>query len=136
MRVESNRPVRNVSSKRDAKAASGAGPSFGDLLAGDAAPAAASLPAMGVSSLLAAQEIPDATAERRRGVARGFDLLDRLDELRLALLDGRLDGDTLAGLAQSVRSARSTVDDPGLAAVLDGIELRAAVELAKLGHGP
>jgi hypothetical protein len=135
MRIESNRSLRNVSSKRDGKRDSAAGSVFGDLLAGDAAAAAPAPPALGVGSLLAVQELPDATAERRRAMDRGLDILDRLDELRLALLDGRLDRETLTGLAQSVRSARSTVDDPGLAAVLDGIELRAAVELAKLGHG-
>jgi hypothetical protein len=135
MRIESNRPLRNVSSKRDAKANSAAGSVFGDLLAGETAPAASAPPALGVGGLLAAQELPDATEERRRAVEHGFDLLDRLDGLRLALLDGRLDRQSLQGLAESVRQARSTVDDPGLAAVLDGIELRAAVELAKLGHG-
>jgi hypothetical protein len=136
MRVDSNRPLRNVSSKRDAKTASGAARTFGDLLAGDTPPAASTTPAVGVGSLLLVQEVGDATGERRRALARGFDLLDRLDELRLALLAGGLDRDTLEGLAESVKSARSAVDDPGLAAVLDAIELRAAVELAKLGRAP
>jgi hypothetical protein len=133
MRIESNRSLRNVSSKRDGKRDSAAGSVFGDLLAGDAA--AAAPPPLGVGSLLAVQELPDATAERRRAMDRGFDILDRLDELRLALLDGRLDRRSLEGLAESVRQARSAVDDPGLAAVLDAVELRAAVELAKLGQG-
>jgi class II flagellar assembly regulator FliX len=137
MRVDSNRPLRNVSSKRDAKTASGAERTFGDLIAGDTAPAPPAAPAVGIgSSLLVVQEVGDATAERRRALARGFSLLDRLDELRLALLAGRVDRDALTGLAQSVRSARSGVDDPALTAVLDEIELRAAVELAKLGQVP
>ena len=135
MRVESNRPLRSVSSKRDGKTASGATRTFGDLLTGDAAPAAPAAPAAGLGGLLAVQEVGDATAERRRALAHGFNLLDRLDELRVALLTGRLDRDALTNLAQGVKSARSSVDDPGLAAVLDEIELRAAVELAKLGHG-
>jgi hypothetical protein len=38
-------------------------------------------------------------------------------------------------LAQLVRARRDQVDDPRLIAILDEIELRAAVELAKLA-GP
>jgi hypothetical protein len=39
-----------------------------------------------LGGLLAAQEVPDATDDRSRGIARGADLLDRLDEIRHALL--------------------------------------------------
>jgi hypothetical protein len=38
----------------------------------------------------------------------------------------------LADLARMAQAARAEVDDPHLAAVLDEIDLRAAVELAKL----
>ena len=38
----------------------------------------------------------------------------------------------LAALATAVRSARASTSDPALQSVLDEIEMRAAVELAKL----
>lgn len=42
-----------------------------------------------MDALLALQEVPDATARRSAGVKRGFDLLDRLDEIRMGLLLGQ-----------------------------------------------
>jgi hypothetical protein len=56
-----------------------------------------------------------------------------LDELRLAILDGRLRPVDLERLTRLVAEQRTAADDPRLAGILDEIELRAAVELAKLG---
>jgi hypothetical protein len=85
-------------------------------------------------NLLALQEVADATQSRRRAVKRGNDLLDRLDEIRHGLLLGTISPDRLVVLARNLREQRANIDDPQLIAVLDEIELRAAVELAKLGH--
>ena len=87
-----------------------------------------------LSPLYALQEVPDATARRARALRQGHDVLDRLDDLRMALLGGTLSGDRLQSLVEAVRAQRETVADPRLAAVLDEVELRAAVELAKLGR--
>jgi hypothetical protein len=65
-------------------------------------------------------------------VQRGATLLDRLDELRLGLLAGVLPRERLDELARTARTARETVDDPRLSLILDDIDLRVAVELAKL----
>jgi hypothetical protein len=77
------------------------------------------------------QEVPDAVAQRRRAVQRGSTLLDRLDDLRLALLGGSLTPGQIGELQRAVTSERALVDDPRLLAVLDEIDLRAKVELAK-----
>lgn len=92
-------------------------------------------PLAGLDALLAIQEVPDATVKRRRAVRRGHGLLDELQELQLGLIDGRLSEGSLRGLATRLKEARPEVDDPKLASVLDQIELRAAIELAKLRHG-
>ena len=84
--------------------------------------------------LLALQEVPDAVARNARGRRRGEDLLDRLDELRLALLTGRLSPGRIHALSAMVAAQKEQVTDPGLSQILEEIELRAAVELAKLGH--
>ncbi|TAN57291.1 MAG: flagellar assembly protein FliX, partial [Rhodospirillales bacterium] len=63
---------------------------------------------------------------------RGESILGHLDELRHGLLMGHLPKERLIELAQLVRGKRDQVDDPLLAQVLDEIELRAEVELAKL----
>ncbi len=67
---------------------------------------------------------------------RGEDILDRLDELRHALLMGVVPKERLIQLAQMVpRPARpGRRSAPGC--VLDEIELRAEVELAKLSRRP
>lgn len=104
----------------------------GDAQAGDSVGSVADLAAVG--SLLALQETPGDPDGDTRGRQRGEDLLDRLDELRLALLDGRLPAAAIERLADLVAARRAQVSDPRLAEILDEIELRAAVELAKLGR--
>lgn len=97
-----------------------------------ASPAASSAGAVtGVSALMTLQGVEDAAERRRRAVRRGSGLLDRLDELKLALLDGGDGAGALNRLARANGEARPDELEPGLAAVLDAIELRAAVEIAK-----
>lgn len=86
-----------------------------------------------VDALLAAQSVEGATEEERRQArARGDDILDRLDELRHGLLAGTLTRGQVVALANLVRSRRSSIVDPKLRELLDEIELRAEVEIAKL----
>ena len=134
MRIEGPPPVRRTAVRRDGDKAEAAGDKFAAALEGGdhAAPATPS-PAVGaLDGLLSIQEIPDALVGRRRAVLRGDSLLDRLDDLRLGLLAGAMPRDRLEELMRLARSARDAVDDPRLAAILDEIDLRAAVELAKL----
>jgi Class II flagellar assembly regulator len=133
MRVETNRPIGPTASRRGGKV-DGNG-SFAEALAGEpaAAPAGAA-PVGGLGALFSLQEVPDATVGRRKAIARGAHILDRLGELQLGLLGGTLDRNSLADLAATVRTARAAADDPRLQAILDEIELRAAVELAKLSN--
>ncbi len=88
----------------------------------------------GIDALLATQGVGDALGQeqRRRLVKYGEDLLDQLEEIRHGFLVGSIPKDKLISLAQMVRSRRDSVTDPHLAAILDEIELRAEVELAKL----
>jgi Class II flagellar assembly regulator len=88
----------------------------------------------GVSTVLALQGAPDSTERRarQRAVQRGDAMLDDLEQIRLGLLLGAIPRAKLEQLAQLVRARREQLDDPKLIAILDEIELRAAVELAKL----
>jgi hypothetical protein len=86
-------------------------------------------------ALLAAQSVGDATereGRRRRTIARGESILERLEALRRSLLLGAVPRETLAQLTQLLRTQREQQLDPRLAALMDEIELRAEVELAKL----
>jgi hypothetical protein len=69
---------------------------------------------------------------KRRAVRRAGRILDALDEIKLALLDGNLSLGQLDRLRRALRDERSLTDDAKLEGLLDEIELRAAVEMAKL----
>lgn len=86
-----------------------------------------------VDSIFAVQEVPDAIDERSRKVLAqyGDDLLGRLDELHLAILAGVISKDKLAELAQKLRAKRQASDDPRLNEIIEEIELRCEVEVAK-----
>jgi hypothetical protein len=90
----------------------------------------------GVDSILAVQAInPDAgSAARQRMAQRGEDILDQLDDVRVQMLSGAIPKAKLTNLAQLVRSKREEGVDPRLSAILDEIELRAEVEIAKLSR--
>jgi hypothetical protein len=90
-----------------------------------------------IDSLLLIQQV-DNSAERearRRLVRRGEELLDGLEELRHGLLMGEIPKERMMTLAQTVRNRRENCGDPRLGALLDEIELRVEVELAKLSRG-
>ena len=127
-------PTSSSSSSRAGKAAGGfALPSTGAAVsAGPAAQAASASGVAGMSALMALQGVEDATERRRRAIRRGGGLLDRLDELKLALLSGESGAAALEKLSRAVREDRPTDAEPELSALLDQIDLRAAVELAKV----
>lgn len=86
----------------------------------------------GVSALMALQGVEDPTERRRRAIRRGSSLLDRLDELKLTLLGGGGDSSAILDrLSRNLAEEREKDDDQGLNSVLDQIDVRAAVELAK-----
>ncbi|MCC7265894.1 MAG: flagellar assembly protein FliX [Caulobacteraceae bacterium] len=85
-----------------------------------------------VDALLALQDVGGPLERRRRQVRRSSRLLDRLDEIKLALLEGRMTRDAVLSLKPALREQREAVGEAPLQLVLDEIETRAAVELAKL----
>jgi hypothetical protein len=119
-------------------AAAGAATGFalpGASGAGEAAPAgrvSAALGVVSIDALLALQEVGGPLERRRKAVRRAGAILDVLDEVKLALLDGIVPPTALERLMAAVRLERGAADEPRLQAVLDEIETRAAVELAKI----
>jgi hypothetical protein len=85
-----------------------------------------------VNAVLSLQEVDDPLVGRGRARKRGEMILDRLEEIRMGLLVGRIPRGRLEELTLMVQAEREHCDDERLNAVLDDIELRAAVELAKL----
>ena len=126
-------PTSSSSSARPARAAGGF--SLSSSQGAAAAPAttasASTSNVAGVSALMALQGVETATERRRRAIRRGGGLLDRLDELKMALLSGEASEGALERLSRSLKEARPEDPDEGLSGLLDQIDLRAAVELAK-----
>ena len=88
-----------------------------------------------IDALLALQGIEyDPVERRKRSVQRGKRALDVLDDLKLGLLSGNLDGATVSRLRDAAANLKSSSGDPGLDSVLSEIELRVEVELAKAGQ--
>ena len=85
-----------------------------------------------VDALIALQQVDTATERRRRAVRRAGRILDALDGVKLALLDGQVSTSALTDLNTAVREQQLETEDPGLQSVLRQIEARAAVELAKI----
>jgi hypothetical protein len=138
MRIDGKAPMTGAGAaapRREAGAANGA--RFSQLLAGGAGRAegpAASAPTGSLDALLAIQADGDAPQRRRRQMQRGYRLLDDLDRIKAALLSGAVPTSELLRLAAALGEAREQSGDPGLDEVLAHIDLRAQVELAKLGR--
>ncbi len=133
MKVVGPNGVSTPASTRTTRSASGF--SLGQAPAAASPSAATASTAAGgvsdVSALMALQGIEGPLEKRRRAIRRGGGLLDRLDELKLALLTGDADEGSLDQLARTLREERTDDGDEGLSALLDQIDLRASVELAK-----
>jgi hypothetical protein len=89
-------------------------------------------PIAALDSILTLQAMDDSTDGRSKGMAHGEQLLDMLDQVRDGLLAGGIPRTTLNRLANAVSRRHESFADPKLQMVLDEIELRAHVELAKL----
>ena len=86
-----------------------------------------------LDSLMALQGVESATERKKRALAKGRRALDVLDALKLGVLDGNIDGSTMARLKIAGEGLTEESGDPGLDSVLGEIDLRVAVELAKAG---
>lgn len=86
-----------------------------------------------IDTIVALQTAPDGLSERRRrAVERGGRILDQLEEMKIALLSGRLSDAQVANLRRTVERDPDFDGDPALQDVLKQIDLRARVELAKI----
>lgn len=127
----------NAPTKTDKARKSGSvsGASFSEFLTESEAveSTTSSAPVTNVSLYVALQAAETATEQenRRKAMEWGGDLLAELEDLRVGLLMGDYTKNQLENLARRLREKRVTVRDPGLMALLDEVELRAAVELAK-----
>jgi hypothetical protein len=136
MKIEGPNRTQQTSPTHKKAKVSGDG-SFGDMLASEARQSAAPIGAQSIAqidALLAAQQVEDPTARaaRRRMTQRADTILDGLERMRMALLTGTMTVGHLIDIADVVAQHRENISDPRLTALLDEIDLRAQIELAKL----
>jgi len=137
MKVEGPDKSRQASqTKKKERVSSGDG-TFGSMLTeaakeADAASAAHSVARVDALLSVQAAENPTERAARRRMHQRGDNILNELEKIRMGLLTGGLTVGDVMNVADVVAAHREKVMDPKLTAILDEIDLRAQVEIAKI----
>lgn len=100
----------------------------------EAAPAAAAQSIAKIDVLLAVQgtEDPAQGAARKRMQMRAQSVLKELEKIRISLLAGNMTVGHVIDIADVIASHRERISDPGLVSILDEIDLRAQIEIAKM----
>lgn len=141
MKIDGPKSSSDIQKKKEAKKASGGDGAFGALMDSGAAEDTAgagrsglSAGIAGIDALLAAQAADDPMQGKARQAAkrRATDILEKLQNLKLAMMTGRVTIGHMVSIADVVASHRDQINDPDLTAILDEIDLRAHVELTKL----
>lgn len=136
MKVEGPGGVQGPSKAKDkAKTSSASG--FGAMMTSGTQRAVSTAPSQSIAyldTLLAIQgaEDPAAKAAKKRMRGRADTILAELDKIRMAMLGGTLTVGHMVDVADVVASHREKIMDPALTAIMDEIDLRAQVELAKM----
>lgn len=87
-----------------------------------------------IGALLAAQEVDGVSGQTNQTVRRGHEMLDILDQVKIGLLAGRISPAKLNRLRRLVGENARQADGSRLRPIMQAIELRAEVELAKLAN--
>lgn len=123
--------------EKKGKKADSDGASFGDMMASETPAGASAKPSQSIAqvdALLAIQGAEDPTQgpAKKRMRVRCEGILDGLDDIRMAMLNGNLTVGHMIDIADVVASHREKITDPSLTGLMDEIDLRAQVELAKM----
>jgi Class II flagellar assembly regulator len=137
MRVSAPGQIQSPNVRRTERRTDAGG--FSSLIAADeTASTGSTLPAQAAASvgaILALQATDDATTGRKRALRRATDMLAELEEIRRALILGDLPPQRLQAIANRLAKQQTDELDPMLQQILQDVELRVAVELAKRGLG-
>lgn len=131
MKIEGPRSVGASGGSRKSGGANATGFALPSESAGPVAAAAETRPAAPLDSVLALQTVGFDPQRRGREAKRGARTLDALEALARAHLEGAAPNAERLTLVALQKDVEQT-GDPGLDAALEAIDVRAAVELAKL----
>ena len=137
MRIENTARANGVQSRSGIGRSGSSGGFFvdEDAPASRVASAQPLVQSSGIDALLALQAVEDPLFAKKKAVRRGNALLDTLEQIKADLLIGQVSEGRLNQLMVLIGQARER-NLPELDGVLDDIELRARVELAKFGRYP
>ncbi|WP_339632734.1 flagellar assembly protein FliX [uncultured Sneathiella sp.] len=139
MKVGGPGRTSSTSSSKGGKAAQKSGAKFSvesdPVETASAGGVASSSPISSIEALVALQGVDgDEPRTNKRAIAKGEDLLTKLEVLRDGMLSGNLSPDKLKQLQETLSGYKTDGADPELKQIIDEIEVRAAVELAKFGY--
>ncbi len=137
MKISGPGQTQGPSKTKKSDKAQGSSGSFGSMVAKGPSSAVSAQNTQNIAhvdALLAVQgaEDPTAGASKKRMRQRSMKLLDGLESIRMKMLQGQLTVGDMIDIADVVASHREKIIDPRLTGIMDEIDLRAQVELAKL----
>lgn len=137
MKVEGPSKSQKTSKSKGASGAGKTNGTFGAMVTGSAKETVGvgqTQSIAAVDALLSVQSADDPTEgkTRKRMRERGDDLINKLDDIRHGLLTGTMTVGHVLNIADVVASHREKITDPELTGVLDEIDLRAQIEIAKM----
>jgi hypothetical protein len=137
MRIEGPRGPSDIKKSEKTRKNSGTGGVFGSMLESETEEAGqtrSAAPMGAVGGLWAVQgaEDPLEGKKRKRMLERADKVLDALDGVREGLLGGTLSAGHLSDVSRAVGENREKITDPRLLEIMDEVDLRAQVEMAKM----
>lgn len=140
MKIKGYGNIRGTGSSKSTSKTSSSN-SFADLLAlSESSESQAATPVSDISAtsslsnLLSLQEISEEDIKRKKLLQQGKNMLDTLENLRQQLLIGTIPAHMLQDLNRQIMLEKQMTADPQVNDLIEEIELRLAVELAKLEH--
>lgn len=132
MKIGSSSPISSKELKK--KSSSVSGGDFSAYMSEGVEKSSGAMPTSSISVLAMLNEVEDALEAPKKSVQRGNDMLDELEKIRDGLLFGGISVGRLENIQRMLANKQAMVKDPELAEIIEEIEIRAAVELAKLGR--
>lgn len=139
MRIGDSSPIRGTDKTGKKKSSSNSSVDFTEFLSGseETSDTSGTAPVAAPNNFLFLQEISDEDAAKQQAFKQGKDMIAALEDLHRNLLLGTVPTQALQriqALVDRQRQSNGAFIPPELADLLNEIELRAAVELAKLGY--
>jgi hypothetical protein len=130
LKVDNSNPIQELKKLR--KKSNVNGSSFGDYLTDEVEGTEVASIISTINSLSSLQQVIDDIENKQRSYAQGKDILECLEDLKRKMLHRELSQGDLTNLISTLEQARIYSMDLSLNNVIDEIEIRARIEIAKI----